>query len=126
MDVARSKRRINVSQRKYVLDLLNETKMLGCKPSNTLIEAGNKSKVLREPVDRNRYQRLVGKLIYLSHTRPNIVFGVTVVSQHMYFPKEAHFEAVYKILIYLKRFHSKGLFLKKNENKGIEVFTNTD
>lgn len=74
MEVARSKKGISVSQRKYVTDLLKETGMLGCKPSDTPIESGKKTSNVGEPVDRERYQRLVGKLIYLSHTRPDIAF----------------------------------------------------
>lgn len=44
----------------------------GYKPSDTPIEVGKKSKELGKPMDRDRYQRLVGTLIYLSHTIPNI------------------------------------------------------
>ncbi|RVW27735.1 Retrovirus-related Pol polyprotein from transposon RE2 [Vitis vinifera] len=74
MEIARSKKGIAVSQRKYVLDLLNKTGMLGCKPAETPMDTTVK---LEEsdgsaPVDKGRYQRLVGKLIYLSHTRPDI------------------------------------------------------
>ncbi|RVW43051.1 Retrovirus-related Pol polyprotein from transposon RE1 [Vitis vinifera] len=80
MEIARSKKGIAVSQRKYVLDLLNETGMLGCKPAETPMDTTVK---LEEsdgsaPVDKGRYQRLVGKLIYLSHTRPDIGFSVSV------------------------------------------------
>ena len=48
-------------------------------------------------VDTTRYQRLVGKLIYLSHTRPDIAFAVSVVSQFMYSPYEEHLEVIYRI-----------------------------
>ena len=59
-----------ISQRKYILVLLKETSMSDCKPSETLMEPNLKlgdsdKKVL---VDTTRYQKLVGKLIYLSHT----------------------------------------------------------
>ena len=59
-----------ISQRKYILDLLKETSMSDYKPSETLMELNLKlrdsdKKVL---VDTTRYQKLVGKLIYLSHT----------------------------------------------------------
>ena len=50
------------------------------------------------PVGKGRYQRLVGKLIYLSHTRPDISFSVSVVSQFMNNPTEEHMNAVYWIL----------------------------
>ena len=67
----------------------------------------------------DRYQRLVGRLIYLSHTRPNIAFAVSIVSQHMHSPKEAHLQAVYKILRYLKGSPRKGLFFGKNTSKEV-------
>ena len=54
--------------------------MLGCKPSDTPIEAGKKTRDAGDAVDKDRYQRLVGKLIYLSHTKPHIAFAVSVVS----------------------------------------------
>ncbi|RVX00154.1 Retrovirus-related Pol polyprotein from transposon RE1 [Vitis vinifera] len=65
-----------VSQRKYVLDLLKETRMLGYKPADTPMDPTTKlgAKENCAPVDKGRYQRLVGKLIYLSHTRPILVF----------------------------------------------------
>ena len=53
-------------------------------------------------MDRERYQQLVGRLIYLSHTRLDIAFAVSVVSQHMHLLKESHLEALYKILRYIK------------------------
>uniref|UniRef100_A0A2N9HEH7 Integrase catalytic domain-containing protein n=1 Tax=Fagus sylvatica TaxID=28930 RepID=A0A2N9HEH7_FAGSY len=78
IEVARSKEGIFVSQRKYVLDLLVETGMLACKPIDTPIEQNHRlgEDVDDTPVDRERYQKLVGKLIYLSHTRPDIAFAI--------------------------------------------------
>ena len=94
--MARSKRGIVVSQRKYILDMLVETGMSWCKPSDTPIEMGTKLGDVKDgvPVDTWRYQRLVGKLIYLSHTRPGIAFAVSMVSQFMHSPCEEHLEAV--------------------------------
>ncbi|RVW31427.1 Retrovirus-related Pol polyprotein from transposon RE1 [Vitis vinifera] len=123
MEVARSRKEISISQRKYVLDLLIETDMLGCKPRNTPIKARNRMESDRKPVDRERYQRLVGRLIYLSHTRPDIAFVVSVVSQYMHSPKESHLEAVYKILRYLKGSPGRGLFFKKSDSKKVEIYT---
>ncbi|RVW24941.1 Retrovirus-related Pol polyprotein from transposon TNT 1-94 [Vitis vinifera] len=78
------------------------------------------------PVDRGRYQRLVGRLIYLSHTRPDIGFVVSTVSQFMHSPTEEHMEAVYRILRYLKMTPRKGLFFKKTENRDTEVYLDAD
>ena len=48
-----------------------------------------------ELVENERYQRMVGRLIYLSHTRPDIAFAVSVVSQFMHFPRQTHLDAVF-------------------------------
>ena len=128
MEVARTKKGIMVSQRKYILDLLKEMGMNGCKPAETLIEAnhrlGDGDKKVH--VDTARYQKLVGKLIYLSHTQPDIAFAVSVVSQFMHSLYEEHLEAVYRILRYLKSTVGKGLFFKKTVQRGIEVYTDAD
>ena len=53
-------------------------------------------------VDRDSYQRLVGKLIYLSHINPNIAYVVGVMSQFMHNPKEVHLREAHRIIQYLK------------------------
>ncbi|KAL4020683.1 hypothetical protein IC575_019464 [Cucumis melo] len=125
MEVARSKESISVSQRKYTIDLLIET---GCRPADTLIEfnckLGNSDDQI--PVDKEQYQRLVGKLIYLSHTRPDISFVVSVVSQFIQAPYEKHMEAVNRILRYLKNTPGKGLMFRKTNRKTIEAYTDSD
>ncbi|KAL5548965.1 hypothetical protein UlMin_004196 [Ulmus minor] len=80
MEVARSKEGIVISQWKYILDLLNETGMLGCKPADMPMDPNRRTERSEESVlaDRGRYQRLVGKLIYLSHTRPDIAYSISV------------------------------------------------
>ena len=90
MEVARSKKGIFISQRKYILDLLTETGMLGCKPATTPMDSAKKRRAKTESalVDKGRYQRLVGQLIYLSLTRSDIGFSVSVASQYMNNPTE--------------------------------------
>ncbi|PRQ39952.1 putative RNA-directed DNA polymerase [Rosa chinensis] len=80
IEVARSKKGILLSQRKYVLDLLMETRMLDCNPIETPIEMNHNIAIYPDqvPTDKGRYQRLVGRLIYLSHTRPDIAYVVSV------------------------------------------------
>ncbi|CAJ2672360.1 unnamed protein product [Trifolium pratense] len=127
MEVARSKDGIVVSQQKYILDLLKETGMSGCRPADTPMDPN--AKLWEEgsvPVDTGRYQRLVGKLIYLSHTRPDIAFSVSVVSQFMHSPFEEHLEAVYRILRYLKANPGKGLYFKKTSERNVSIFTDAD
>lgn len=82
MEVARSSIGISISQQKYVLDTLKENNMFGSKQVDTPLDLNIKIGMKKKcpPVDKGRYQRLVGKLIYLSHTRPNIGFVVSVIS----------------------------------------------
>ena len=74
--------------------------MLDCKPAETPIVANHKIQTTpgEEPADREKYQKLVGKLIYLSHTRPDISYAVGVVSRFMHLPQTPHMEAVLRIL----------------------------
>ncbi|KAF5939752.1 hypothetical protein HYC85_024011 [Camellia sinensis] len=80
IEVARSKYVIFICQRKYVLDLLKETGMLGGRPCDTPLELGQKLSEDQEGdlVDRERYQRLVDKLIYLSQSHPDIAIVVSM------------------------------------------------
>ncbi|XP_062118860.1 uncharacterized mitochondrial protein AtMg00810-like [Humulus lupulus] len=79
-----------------------------------------------DPVDKGRYQQLVGKLIYLSRTRPYIAFVVSLVSQYVHDPCQGHLNVVYRILRYLKQAPGKGLFFKKIDERKVEVFTDAD
>jgi hypothetical protein len=84
IEVSRSPKGIYLSQRKYVLDLLSEIGLSGCRPVATPIEQNQRLISEDEPpVDRECYQTLVGRLIYLSHTPPDIAFAVNVVGQFM-------------------------------------------
>ena len=88
IEVARSSKGIFLSQRKYVVDLLAETGMLNCKPANTPTVPNHKlgKHPNQIPTNRERYQQLVGKLSYLSHTRPDITYVMSLVSQFMHSP----------------------------------------
>ena len=125
IEVARSKQGIFLSQRKYILDLLTETGMLDCKPVDTPITQNERLSIQdnQTPTDKDQYQRLVGKLICLSHTRPDIAYVISLVSQFMHCPYEENLEATYRILRYLKGYSGKGLFLKKTDCRDIEVFS---
>ena len=88
--------------------------MLGCKPIDSLIVVNIKMSTHSggKEVDS---QRLVGKLIYLSHTRPNIVFSISLVSHFMHNFKEDHLQAVFRILRYLKGSLGRGLLFSKQD-----------
>lgn len=76
--------------------------------------------------NRERYRRLVGKLIDLSHTRLDIAFLVSLVSQFMHSPGQAHFEDAYRILRYLKKTSGNGILFKKHKYLQIEVYASVN
>jgi hypothetical protein len=100
IEVARSRKGINLSQRKYVLDLLEEIGFLGARPVDIPMDPNQKLvKDERELFgDPGRYRRLVGKLTYLTITRPDISYAVSVVSQFLEAPRVSHWEAVTRIV----------------------------
>ena len=102
--------------------------MLQCKLVGTLIEQNHKlgEKTKDHMVDYSLYQRLVEKLIYLSHTRPGIAYVVGVVSQFKHSPYESPMEAIYKILHYLKSTPNKAFLFQKTRNVELEVDSDVD
>lgn len=128
IEVARSKNGIFLAQRKYVLYLLQDSGMLGCKPCDTPIESNHHMQANESYrlIDVSRYQRLVGKLIYLTLTKPDISYVVGVVSQFMLAPTTRHLEAAYRIVGYLKKSHGQGLLYRKRDDLQVEAFTDAD
>ena len=99
IEVLRNKHGIFLSQRKYVLDLLSETRKLGVKPcTSPMVLDVHLTKEDEVFENLERYIRLVGKLNYLTVTRPDIAHSVSVVSQYMSSPTIDHWAAVKQIL----------------------------
>lgn len=85
--VAQSKEGVVVFQRKYALDILKETGMGDCKPMDCPMNPNKKLMADQEVLsDPKRYRRQVGKLIYLTITKPDLSFVVGVISQFMQNP----------------------------------------
>ena len=128
IEVAYSKEGISLSQHKYTLDLLQETGQLGCKPTSTPLDVNVKIGKGDDgaAVDKAFYQRLIGKLIYLNHTRPDISYGVSLLSQFMSEPYEVHLRAAYRILSYLKFTVGQGLLFTREGGLSLEGYTDSD
>nr|CAN76350.1 hypothetical protein VITISV_025245 [Vitis vinifera] len=104
IEIAQSSSGVVLSQRKYALDILEETGMLDCKPVDTPMDPNVKLIPGQgEPLgDPGKYRRLVGKLNYLTITRSDISFPVSVVSQFLQSPCDSHWDVVIRILQYIK------------------------
>lgn len=91
--------------------------MLGSKPSETPMEPNLKlSPDDGEPYpDPGRYRRMVGKLNYLTVTRPDIPFAVGVVNKFLSSPRVAHWDAVTRILLYIKAAPGRGILYQNHD-----------
>ena len=103
--------------------------MSTCQPANSPVEEGLKLCIEADqvPTDKGRYQRLVGRLMYLAHTRPDLAYALSVVSQYMHNPGKQHMNVVMRILRYIKSAPGKGILFTKTSNyQDIMVYTDAD
>ena len=117
IEIAQSNSGVVMSQRKYVLDILEETGMLDYKPVDTPMDLNVKLVTgqggpLQGP---RRYRRLVGRLNYITITRSDIFFLVSVVSQFLQSPCDSYWDVVIRILRYIKLTSGQGVLY---ENRG--------
>ena len=127
IEVMRSKHEIFLSQRKSVFDLLSEIEKLGVKPCSSPMAPGvHFTKEGKTFENLERYRRLVGKVNYLTVTRPDIAHSVSVVSQYMSSPTIDHWATVEQILCYLKGASGRGIIYSNHGHNRLECFTDAD
>ncbi|XP_056175262.1 uncharacterized mitochondrial protein AtMg00810-like [Syzygium oleosum] len=138
IEIARSDKGISLSQRKFVLEIISEAGLSGCRPAvipieqnvklttleyDTSLSSSNEDPLLKDP---SGYQRLVGKLIYLTMTRPDICYAVQILSQFMHSPKQSHMTAALKVVKYLKGCPGLGILLSCDCNMKMTAYCDTD
>ena len=111
IEVARSKHGIALCQRKYALEILEDTSFLASKPSRspvdpnlTLTQLGS---LLADP---SQYRKLIGRMIYLTITRPDLAYAVHILSQFMDKSRKPHLDAAH-LVRYLKATPGQGILL---------------
>ena len=102
--------------------------MLDCRPSSVpMIPNLKLSKTKGELLDTpERYRRLVGRLMYLTITHPDITFAVNKLCQYSSAPHLPHLRAVYKVLDYIKGTVGHGLFYSAEEDLTLKGFADAD
>ncbi|XP_042472423.1 uncharacterized mitochondrial protein AtMg00810-like [Zingiber officinale] len=127
LEIARSKKGIILCQRKYTLDLLHEYGLLGAKPFQTPLQSNDHLHHSdSEKIDPTIYRKLVGKLIYLTFTRPDLCYTVQVLSQYMSQPTIEHFKAALRVLRYLKGSPGCGVFYSSTSPRTLKVYSDSD
>jgi hypothetical protein len=104
LEVWQSLEKIFLNQGKYAVEIWKRFDMLECKSMNTHMET--KLKLLvdtsSELVDATLYKQIIGSLMYLTNTRPDICFVVNTLSQFLVEPRRVHIVAAKRVMRYLK------------------------
>jgi len=128
LEIAHSELVISVCQRKYALDILETTGLLALKlakfPINPNVKFSKDSGHLL--ADPTSYRWLVGRLLYLTISRPDISFVVQVLSQFMDKPRVLHLDASTQVLRYIKATPAQGLFFPVISSLQLKAFCDSD
>nr|KAJ0186503.1 hypothetical protein LSAT_V11C900486210 [Lactuca sativa] len=128
IEVARTTEGLVLSQRKYTIDILEDSGLLGCRPSQFPMEQNLKldKGEDEERADVNAYRRLVGRILYLQATRPDITYVVNVLSQFVSDHRQNHWNAAMRVLRYLKATLGQGILLPKGNETDLIAYSDSD
>jgi hypothetical protein len=121
IEVEQSAQGIFISQQKYATDVLKKFRMEKCKPADTPIALGTKLRKedVGSTVNSTLYKQLVGSLMYLTTTRPDIAYATSFISRFMESPKDSHWKVGKRILRYIAGTTTYGLWYTTSE----EIFS---
>ncbi|KAD6454380.1 hypothetical protein E3N88_09086 [Mikania micrantha] len=119
---------IFIHQTKYIQDVLKRFSMLDCKPISTPIQPnhGIEPDIKGEIIDATLYRGMIGSLMYLTASRPDIVFATSICARYQSKPKVSHLIAVKRILRYLKGTPDTGLWYPKDDNYSFHAYSDSD
>ena len=134
IEFCKSESGVVINQREYALELISEAGLAGAQPVFTPLECNikltsveyNTSNVDPLFLDVSRYQRMIGKLLYLTNTRPDIAFAVQNLSQFMQQPKHSHWNATLRVINYIKRSTRLGLLMSSHKDTKLTGFCDAD
>ncbi|KAJ9548783.1 hypothetical protein OSB04_021326 [Centaurea solstitialis] len=119
---------IFINQSKYVASMLQKFGMNDAKPASTPMETHKHltADVEGEEVDVHHYRSMIGSLMYLTASRPDIMFAVCVCARFQVRPKESHLHAVKRIFKYLKGQPRLGLWYPNDSSFDLVAYTDSD
>nr|GEV85960.1 hypothetical protein [Tanacetum cinerariifolium] len=119
---------IFISQDKYVAEILRKFSLTDGKSASTPIDT--EKRLLKDPdgedVDVHIYRSMIGSLMYLSSSRPNIMFAVCACARFQVTPKASHFYTVKRIFRYLKGKPHLGLWYPKDSPFNLVAYSDND
>ncbi|GJS93535.1 retrovirus-related pol polyprotein from transposon TNT 1-94 [Tanacetum coccineum] len=128
IEVRQSEAGVFICQKRYAQGVLERFNMEKCNSVQNPIVPG--CQLTRDEkgvsVDNTRYKQLIGSLMYLTGTRPDIMFVVSMLSRYMEHPTEMHFQAAKRVLRYIKGTMGLGILYKKGGKKDGNLVAYTD
>ena len=117
-----------LSQRQYMMDILDRAGMTDCKLCSTPVDTNPKVAATDgAPVaDATDFRSLAGALQYLTFTRPDIAYAVQQICLHMHDPHAPHLAALKRILRYVQGTLHLGLLLRPSTSADLVVYTDAD
>ena len=117
-----------LNQSKYCKELLKKYEMDSCKESSTPMATSNylDADESGKPFDSTKYRGLIGSLLYLTASRPDIMFSVCMCARFQSNPKESHFAIAKRILKYLKGTINVGLWYPKGASFNLVGYSDAD
>nr|GEY21028.1 retrovirus-related Pol polyprotein from transposon TNT 1-94 [Tanacetum cinerariifolium] len=119
---------IFINQSKYVLEILNKYGLESCDPVGTLMEIKDKLDLDQNgtPVDATKYRSMIGALMYLTASRPDIVHATCLWARYQAKPTEKHLKKVKRIFRYLRETINTGLWYTKDSGFELTGFLDAD
>jgi hypothetical protein len=128
MEIKQSKEEIFICQKKYAKEILKKFHMENCKPITSPMN--QKDQFSKEDgtarVDEEKFRSLIGCLLYLTATGPNILYARSLLSCFMHSPSEMHMRAAKRIMRYIKGTYSFGVKFLKCQELRLHGFYNSD
>jgi hypothetical protein len=128
IEVTQSNKGVFISQESYAKEILKKFNMADCNPVSTPCITGLKLSKVGEGklVNSTMYRSLVGNLMYLTATRPDLAYAISLVSRFMENPHSNHWEAAKRILRYVKGTLDSGIFYEANVVVNLMGYTDSD
>ena len=128
LEITHSTDSLYITQAKYASDLLSRVRLTDSKTVDTLVELNaHLTPSGGKPLSNlSLYRRLVGSLVYLIVTRPDISYAVHQLSQYLSAPRSTHYAIVLRILRYLKGTLFHGLFYSAQSPLVLRAFSDAD
>ena len=128
LQIKQSKDGLFINQSKYIRDLLKKFGMENSKPYGTPMATSTKLSKDEEgkSIDPTLYRGMIGSLLYLTASRPDIMFSVCMCARFQSSPKESHLVAVKRIFRYLAGTQNLGLWYPKENNFELIGYSDAD